>query len=66
MKKKGKKKGPSFKVTLKTEDPDAQKAEMQMKKKILEDKLSKHILLIHLIYIYNIFSRTTCKSRRRS
>jgi hypothetical protein len=65
MKKKGKKKGPSFKVTLKTEDPDAQKAEMQMKKKILEDKLSKHII-IHPIYIYNIFSRTTCKSRRRS
>ena len=52
MKKKGKKKGPSFKVTLKTEDPEAQKAEMQMKKKILEDKLSKHILLIHSIYIY--------------
>ena len=50
MKKKGKKKGPSFKVTLKTEDPEAQKAEMQMKKKILEDKLSK------VIYIITIYS----------
>ena len=40
MKKKGKKqKGAGgFKVTVKTEDPAAQKAEMQMKKKILEDK----------------------------
>ena len=39
MKKKGKKKGAtSFKLTVKAEDPDSQKAEMQMKKKILEDK----------------------------
>ena len=40
MKKKGKKKkgAGGFKVTVKTEDPAAQKAEMQMEKKILEDK----------------------------
>ena len=39
--KKGKKKkkgGGAFKVTVKSEDPEAEKAEMQMKKKILEDK----------------------------
>ena len=39
--KKGKKKkkgGGGFKVTVKSEDPAAEKAEMQMKKKILEDK----------------------------
>ena len=39
--KKGKKKkkgGGAFKVTVKSEDPAAEKAEMQMKKKILEDK----------------------------
>ena len=41
MKKKGKKKGGTFKVTIKTEDPDAQKMENQMKKKILQDKYSK-------------------------
>lgn len=36
---KGKKKGgTTFKLTVKAEDPDAQKSEMQMKKKILEDK----------------------------
>lgn len=36
---KGKKKGSAFKVTAKVQDnPDAQKAELQMKKKILEDK----------------------------
>ena len=38
--KKGKKKkgGGAFKLTPKTEDPTAEKAELQMKKKILEDK----------------------------
>ena len=47
MKKKGKKKGASsFKLSVKTEDPDAQKMEMQMKKKIMQDKYS--------IYINNI------------
>ena len=36
---KGKKKwSTTFKLTVKAEDPDAQKSEMQMKKKILEDK----------------------------
>lgn len=44
MKKKGKKKGSStFKLTVKTEDPDAQKMESQMKKKILQDKYSNNI-----------------------
>ena len=56
MKKKGKKKGPSFKVTLKTEDPEAQKAEMQMKKKILEDKLSKHFFFFFNIYVHSIYN----------
>ena len=38
MKKKGKKKGGAFKVTVKTEDPGNQKMELQMKKNILQDK----------------------------
>ena len=38
MKKKGKKKGGAFKVTVKTEDPANQKMELQMKKNILQDK----------------------------
>ena len=38
MKKKGKKKGGAFKVTVKTEDPENQMRELQMKKKILQDK----------------------------
>lgn len=50
MKKKGKKKGASsFKLTVKTEDPDAQKMEMQMKKKILQDKYSKLYYIIYLV-----------------
>ena len=39
MKKGKKKKGAgTFKLTVKAEDPNAEKAELQMKKKILEDK----------------------------
>ena len=38
MKKKGKKKGGAFKVTVKTEDPGNQKMELQMKKNVLQDK----------------------------
>ena len=38
MKKKGKKKGGSYKLTVKSEDPAAQKMELQMKKNVLQDK----------------------------
>lgn len=46
MKAKGKKKGGgALKVTIKTEDEEGQLKEMQMKKKILQDRLSKNIIL---------------------